>query len=130
MTGLLDGLFEQRGLFRLIDGGIGDNLPAKAAWKAVHKGRIGTRNAFILALNGFAPKLRTPLWLPLERLAELTVAPNRPYAHLVKDFKSTLSPLELVPSVPLTSRAFELGRRQLVAEMPFISRMLAPLPPL
>jgi predicted acylesterase/phospholipase RssA len=130
MHALLDGIFERRELFRLIDGGIGDNLPAKAAWRAVHKGRIGTRNAFILALNGFAPKLRTPLWLPLERLAELTVAPNRPYAHLVKDFRSTLSPLDLVPSVPLVSRAFELGRRQLVADIPFIARMLAPLPPL
>lgn len=128
MTSLLDGLFESRGLLRLVDGGLTDNLPARAAWRAVHNGRIGTRNAFVLALNGFAPKLTTPLWLPLQRLAALTVDPNRPYAHLVKDFKRTLSPLELVPSVDLVGQALELGRRQIQDEMPFICRMLAPLP--
>lgn len=128
MLGLLDDLFESRGLFRLIDGGLTDNLPAKAAWKAVHKGFIGTRNAFILGLNGFAPKLTTPLWLPLERLAALTVQPNRPYAHMVKDFKKSLSPLELVPSLELVSRALDLGRRQINDDMPFICRMMAPLP--
>ncbi|MBI3185750.1 MAG: patatin-like phospholipase family protein [Myxococcales bacterium] len=128
MRGLLDELFEQRSVFRLVDGGLVDNLPAKAAWRAVHKGLIGTRNAFILALNGFAQKLVTPLWLPLQRLAELNVAPNRPYAHLVKDFRRTLSPLELVPSVETLSRAVELGREQLTPDLPFLTRMLAPLP--
>lgn len=128
MASLLDGLFESRGLLRLVDGGLTDNLPARAAWRAVHRGRIGTRNAFVLGLNGFASKLTTPLWLPLQRLAELTVAPNRPYAHLVKDFKRTLSPLELVPSVDLVGRAMDLGRRQIQDELPFICRMLAPLP--
>lgn len=128
MKQLLDGLFEAKGIFRLIDGGLTDNLPAQAAWNAVHEGVIGTRNAFILGLNGFAPKLTTPLWLPLARLAAMTVAPNRPYAHLVKDFKKTLSPLELVPSVEVMARAMELGKRQIHDEMPFICRMLAPLP--
>ncbi|MFL5321885.1 MAG: patatin-like phospholipase family protein [Myxococcaceae bacterium] len=128
MRGLLDALMEEKGLFRLIDGGLVDNLPAKAAWRAVHKGFIGTRNAFILALNGFSMKLSTPLWLPLQRLAEMTAAPNRPYAHLVKDFKKTLSPLELVPSVELASQAIEMGKKQLVQDVPFLTRMLAPLP--
>ena len=128
MREMLDGLFERRGLFRLIDGGLTNNLPAKAAWRAVHKGHIGTRNAFILGLNGFSPKLTTPLWLPLERLAALTVQPNRPYAHMVKDFKRSLSPLELVPSLDMVAQAMELGRRQLNDDMPFIRRMLAPLP--
>lgn len=128
MRKLLDGLFEERGIFRLIDGGLVDNLPAKAAWRAVHKGFIGTRNAFILGLNGFSMKFTTPLWLPLQRLAEITVAPNRPYAHLIKDFKKTLSPLELVPSVELAAKAIELGKKQLIPEVPFLTRMLAPLP--
>ena len=128
MRGMLDDLFERKGLFRLIDGGLTDNLPAKAAWRAVHKGHIGTRNAFILGLNGFSPKLSTPLWLPLERLAALTVQPNRPYAHLVKDFKRTLSPLDIVPSVELVTRAVDWGRKQINDEMPFICRMMTPLP--
>jgi predicted acylesterase/phospholipase RssA len=130
MRGMLDGLFADKGLARLIDGGLVDNLPAKAAWRAVHKGRIGTRNAFILALDGFAPKLSTPFWLPLQRLASMTVAPNLPYAHRVKRFDRTLSPLELVPSMELATKAMGLGRRQLSGEMPFLTRMLTPLPPL
>lgn len=130
MRGMLDGLFENQGLARLIDGGLVDNLPAKAAWRAVHKGRIGTRNAFILALDGFAPRLSTPFWLPLQRLAAMTVAPNLPYAHWIKRFSRTLSPLDLVPSMDLASKAMHLGRKQLTEDMPFLARMLAPLPPL
>lgn len=127
-TGLLDELFERRGVTRMVDGGLTDNLPAKAAWRAVHRGFIGTRNTFILGLNGFAPRLSAPLWLPLSRLAAINVDRNRPYAHLVKDFKRTLSPLELVPSVDLITRATQLGRAQLQEELPFLCRMMAPLP--
>lgn len=128
MTSLIDGLFAQKKISRLVDGGLVDNVPARAAWRAVHKGHIGTRNAFILALNGFATRLSTPLWLPLQRLAATNVNGNRPYAHLFVDFKKTLSPLELVPSVELVARAIELGRAQLQPEVPFLTRMLAPLP--
>jgi hypothetical protein len=105
-----------------------DNLPCKAAWRAVHKGQIGTRNAFILGLNGFATKLSQPLWLPLSRLAEANVGHNRQFAHLVHDFKRTLSPLALVPSLQDLSVALDLGRKQLTPEVPFLTRMLAPLP--
>lgn len=128
MRGLLDGLMEEQGIFRLIDGGLVDNLPVKAAWKAVHHGNIGTRNAFFLGLEGFAPRLSTPFWLPLQRLAAMTVAPNLTYAHLVKRFGPTLSPLELVPSVQLATKAMHFGRKQLTPDMPFLTRMLAPLP--
>src|SRR5204862_6028676 len=99
MRGLLDQLVEEREVLRFVDGGLVDNLPAKAAWRAVHKGRIGTRNAFILALNGFSMKLSTPLWLMLERVAEVNVSRNRPWAHLVHDFPRTLGPLVIVPTV-------------------------------
>ncbi len=128
MRNVLDGVFESKQIFRLIDGGLVNNLPAKTAWRAVHKGAIGTRNVFVLALNGFSPKLTTPLWLPLERLAGLNVVGNRPYAHLVKDFKRTLSPLEIVPSVELVNQAMVMGRRQMEDELPFLTRMLTPLP--
>ncbi len=115
---------------RFIDGGLADNVPAKAAWRAVHKGEIGTRNAFILALNGFSMKLSTPLWLALERLAELNVAPNRAWAHLTHDFKKTLSPLAIVPSVDQLLEAVRIGRTELSAHMALISRVMAPLPQL
>lgn len=128
MHELLTELLRSRGIYRLVDGGLVDNLPARAAWRAVHKGQIGTRNAFILALNGFSMKLFTPLWLPLQRLAELNVAPNRAWAHQVVDFRRTLSPLELVPSVQVFGQAVELGRAQLAPQVPLLARMLAPLP--
>jgi predicted acylesterase/phospholipase RssA len=124
----IEGTMETHGVSRFIDGGLVDNLPCKAAWRAVHKGQIGTRNAFILALNGFSMKVTTPLWLPLERLAEVNVRRNRPWAHLVHDFRRTLSPLELVPNVQTLANAMTLGRKQLTPEIPFLTRMLAPLP--
>ncbi len=128
MRGLIEAEMESHRVSRFVDGGMVDNLPCRAAWRAVHRGQIGTRNAFILALNGFATKLSQPLWLPLARLAEANVASNRPYAHLVHDFSRTLSPLALVPSLQDLSVALELGRKQLTPEVPFLTRMLAPLP--
>jgi predicted acylesterase/phospholipase RssA len=127
---LVQGIFEARGISRFVDGGLVDNVPSRAAWRAVHRGQIGTRNAFILALNGFSMKLRTPLWLPLERLAELNVAGNRPFAHLQHDFRRTLSPLVIVPSVEQILEAVQIGRESLAWDMPLLARLLAPLPPI
>jgi len=128
MQKVLEGVCETHGISRLVDGGLVDNLPCRAAWKAVHQGKVGTRNALIVGLNGFAMKLRQPLWLPIERLAEVNVAKNRRWAHLVHDFTKTLSPLELVPGVETFARAIALGREALASDMPLIARLLAPLP--
>jgi predicted acylesterase/phospholipase RssA len=130
MRGMLDDLLASRGLFRLVDGGLVDNVPAKVAWRAVQRGAVGSRNVFILALDGFAPRLTTPLWLPLQRVAARNVARSLPYAHLAHRFQRTLSPLDVVPSVELLLQAMELGRQQLEHALPLLTRMLAPLPPL
>ncbi|MFT3707740.1 MAG: patatin-like phospholipase family protein [Archangium sp.] len=128
MHAMLTQYMGDHGIARFIDGGLVDNVPARAAWRAVHKGEIGTRNAFIFALNGFAMKLSTPLWLPLERMAEVNVAKNRPWAHLMHDFKRTLGPLVIVPTVEQLLKAVQLGREALAWDMHLVSRMLAPLP--
>jgi predicted acylesterase/phospholipase RssA len=128
MHALLTQYMGDHGIARFIDGGLVDNMPARAAWRAVHKGEIGTRNAFILALNGFSMKLSTPLWLMLQRVAELNVSRNRPWAHLVHDFPRTLSPLVLVPTVEELLEAVQVGRAALAWEMQVIARMMAPLP--
>lgn len=128
MHGLLGELFANRRIARLVDGGLVDNVPSRAAWKAVHTGEIGTRNTFILALNGFASRLTTPLWLPLQRLAEVNVARSRAWAHHTHDFKRTLPALAVVPRVDALIDAIEWGRHQLAPQLPFITRMLAPLP--
>lgn len=130
MHSMLNQYMGDHGISRFIDGGLVDNLPSRAAWRAVHKGEIGTRNAFILALNGFSMKLTTPLWLPLERLAELNVSRNRPWAHLTHDFKRTLSPLTIVPTVEQLLTAVDVGRAALSREMQVISRVMSPLPQL
>jgi predicted acylesterase/phospholipase RssA len=130
MHALLTQYMGDHRIARFIDGGLVDNVPARAAWRAVHKGEIQTRNAFILALNGFSMKLTTPLWLGLERLAEINVAKNRPYAHVMHDFKKTLGALVIVPTVEQLLSAVQLGRDALAWDMQIIARVMAPLPQL
>lgn len=113
---------------RLVDGGLVDNLPAKVAWQAVQSGAIATRNALVLALNGFSTKWTMPAWLPLMRLAELNVKKNRPWAHVVHDFDRTLGPLDIVPSVDRLIDAIEQGKESFAADLPLVHRLLTPLP--
>lgn len=130
MHDLLGTLFEQRDLFRLVDGGLTENVPAQAAWQATQDGRLGSRNTLILALDGFSPKLRTPLWLPLQRIAAENVRKTRHYAHLSRSFPRTPSPTALLPSVPVVARAILRGRDGLLPDLPLLRRMLQPLPPI
>lgn len=129
MHDLLGRLFAERDIFRLVDGGLTDNVPAEAAWRTVQEGRLASRNALILALDGFAPKLSTPFWLPLQQIANENAKISLRHAHLFKRFQNTLSPLELVPSVSNVMRAIQRGRNELAAEMPLLARLLEPLPP-
>jgi len=130
MHALLRALLERHDLFRLVDGGLVDNLPARAAWGAVQRGAIGTRNAFVLALEGFGPKLTQPLWFGLEQLAAQNVARNRPFVHHHKSFQRVLSPLEVVPDETELQRAIRAGKAELNPDMPFVARMCRPFPAL
>ena len=84
----------------------------------------------ILALDGFAPKIHTPLWLALQRFAERNVEPNLRFAHLVYRFSRTLSPLELVPSVDDMLRIARQSPGRRLAPAPLIRRLMNPLPAL
>jgi predicted acylesterase/phospholipase RssA len=128
MHQMLSALFERHEIFRLFDGGVTDNVSARAAWRAVHQGRIGTRNALVVALDGFAPKLNTPLWLPLQRIANHNVEQNLPFAHFAHRFARSLSPLELVPSVDNMLGIARRAREELLPSAPFLRRMLTRLP--
>lgn len=123
MRALLDGLFERHGLARLLDGGLTDNLPARAAWKRLQSGELGTRNGLLLGLEGFAPKLHQPLWYGLERLAAQTVARNRPFVHFHRSFQRVLSPLDVVPGLPQLRRAVQAGADELAADLPALARL-------
>jgi hypothetical protein len=113
-----------------VDGGIVDNLPARAAWGTVQRGAVGTRNAFVLALEGFGPKLTQPLWFGLEQLAAQNVARNRPFVHVHRSFQRVLSPLEIVPDDAALQRAVQNGKAELHPDMALVARMCRPFPAL
>jgi predicted acylesterase/phospholipase RssA len=126
MQGLLDALFRREDLFRLVDGGLVDNLPARTAWAAVQRGLVGQRNAFVLALDGFGPKLSQPLWYGLQQLAATSVAWNRPFIHLHRSFQRVLSPAEIVPDPEDLQRAINDGKAELHPDLPFLAHMIRP----
>jgi predicted acylesterase/phospholipase RssA len=128
MHGLLGELFRRHDLFRLVDGGIADNLPARAAWRLVQEGFLGTRNAFVLAFDGFGPKLTQPLWYSVGQLVAQNVARNRPFIHHQRSFQQVLSPVELVPRASRLARALQWGKEELLQDMPFLARMVRPFP--
>jgi hypothetical protein len=130
MLSMLDALLARHEVFRLVDGGLVDNLPARAAWGEVMGGRLGTRNAFVLALEGFGPKLTQPLWFGLEQLAAQNVARNRPFVHCLKSFQRVLSPIELVPSHGQLQRAIQSAKAELAPDMPVVARLVRPFPAL
>ena len=130
MTALLDGLFERHHLLRLCDGGVVDNVPVRTAWQHVQRSGLpgsGSRNIVLFALDGFAPRLMTPLWLPLQSVAAPAVARNRPYAHLYKSFRKTLSPLALLPSQRSLDAIVRSAKEELLVELPLLQRLLAPI---
>jgi hypothetical protein len=130
MHRLLADLFDRHDLFRLVDGGLVDNLPAREAWAAVQGGALGSRNTFVLGLEGFGPKLTQPLWFGLEQLAAQNVERNRAFVSHAKSFQRVLSPLEIVPGNRVLQRAIQEGKAELQPDMPFIARMCRPFPAL
>lgn len=133
MRELLDGLLQRHDLMRLCDGGVVDNVPVRSAWQHVQRMGLpgnGSRNAVLFALDGFAPRLMTPLWLPLQSIAAPGVARNRPYAHLYKSFRRTLSPLALLPHQRALQGVVRSAKEELLSELPVLQRLLAPIDPL
>jgi len=128
MERLMDRLFEKHNVMRLVDGGVVNNVPSKVAWNAVHRGDIGTRNAFILALDCFAPQLvRNLMMHPLQRLVRRQVGAGAAYAGYTKSFAQVLSPLDLVPKPDKMAAAIRNGFRELAHERWFIREMMRPL---
>jgi predicted acylesterase/phospholipase RssA len=130
MQALLDDLFRRRDLFRLVDGGLVDNLPARPVWGLAQAGAIGTRNTFVLGLEGFGPKLSQPLWYGLEQIAAQNVARSRPFVHLLRSYQRVLSPLEVVPGQAALKKAVQAGRAELLPDMPLLARVCRPFPAL
>jgi predicted acylesterase/phospholipase RssA len=130
MHALLDDLFVRRDVFRLVDGGLVDNLPARPVWGLAQAGAIGTRNTFVLGLEGFGPKLSQPLWYGLEQVAAQTAARSRPFVNLLRSYQRVLSPLEVVPGEAALRKAVQAGRAELLPDLPLLARLCRPYPPL
>ncbi|MHB8417892.1 MAG: patatin-like phospholipase family protein [Myxococcales bacterium] len=123
-------LLSDRDLGWLADGGLVENCPARCAQEGLRRRGGGHANALVLALDAFSPKLTTPAWLPLERLAHENVRRALPWSSVYVPFSRTLSPLEIVPGEAQARRAIALGRAQLAPHLPLLARALEPLPDL
>lgn len=129
MHELMRATLDYYGVDVLGDGGLVANVPARVAWEHVQLGRIGKRNAFVLALDCFAPQMgRNVLFLPLQRVAALNVVRDLPFTHLLFRYRRVLSATSLVPRPRAVSLAFENGRSELSEHAPFLRRMMNPLP--
>jgi hypothetical protein len=129
MHRILDHLYAEHGITRLGEGGLTSNVPAKIAWETIASGRFGRRNAFVLALDCFAPNSRRLAWYPMQQAVRTAnVDGDRGFADLYLPFARTLSPLNLVPSVRDAMTAIRWGREELQPHMPFVQAMCQPVP--
>lgn len=128
MHEIAHGLLKKHQVDHLIDGGISSNVPARAAWEAIQRGRIKTRNTFIFGLDCFAPQLRRNLiFLPLMKLAAENVARDRAFAHSIFTFRKVLSPASLLPNAKSLHRTIMNGENELQTEQLFLKTMLEPI---
>ncbi len=128
MRRLLDQLYGEQGITRLLEGGVVNNLPCRPAFEEVMKGRIGTRNHYTLALDCFAPGRESIIFAPVMQLVRSNVNRNTPYAHHVHNLKRRLNPLNLVPQIASVESAMEWTMEELSPTMPSIQAMCTTLP--
>ena len=129
MLRILDTLYASHGITRLGEGGLVANVPARIAWESAMAGLVGGhRNAFVLALDCFAPNARRVAWYPMQQAVRTDNAQaDRAFADLYVAFDRTLSPMNLVPAVRDAFTAMSWGREELEPHMPFISEMMKPV---
>ncbi len=129
MHALIQSTLSRYDVAHLADGGLSSNVPARFAWEHVQAGKIGTRNAFVLGLDCFAPQMaRNMLFIPLQRLAADNVGRDRAFAQMLFTYKQVLSPTSLVPKPRAVELAIAHGREELEREAPFLQKILEPIP--
>jgi len=129
MKRILDGLYATRGITRLGEGGMVSNVPARIAWESIVSGQQGRRNVFVLALDCFAPNPRSLAWVPFQQAVRTAnVDADRAFADQYVPFARTLSPVNLVPDTKDALTAIRWGREALAPVMPFVQRMMRPIP--
>jgi predicted acylesterase/phospholipase RssA len=127
MKALLDQLYAEHGITRLIEGGLTNNVPVIPAYDEVLRGRLGRRGAFVLALDCFAPRPRDHVFFALQQVARANVKDNIPYADLYLPLEKRLSPALLVPDRDRITEAMDWTMDELRPHLPFIQRMCRPI---
>jgi hypothetical protein len=119
-------LMATRELAAIVDGGVADNVPARAAWRGVAAGRAATRNAYYLAFDCFFPRVDAKnFWLwPITQTVQMQMRVNRVYADTMVRFDRTLSPLNIVPSPDALDLSVGWGYQEMDARMPEVREML------
>jgi predicted acylesterase/phospholipase RssA len=130
MKRLLDELYARHGITRLSEGGILNNVPIRPAWEEVMRGRIGRRNAYVVALDCFAPRVSSLLFYALQQVVRPNVLRNVPYANQYVALQRTLNPLNLVPPLPDVNRAMKWTMDELTPLMPEIEKTCAGFRPI
>ncbi|MGB1581737.1 MAG: patatin-like phospholipase family protein [Nevskiales bacterium] len=125
----LQALMLEHDLVSMVDGGVVDNVPARTAWEGVESGRLGTRNAFYLALDCFHPRFDPKhAWLlPVTTAVQLQQPANRNYHDWLIRFEPTLSPVNLIPHTDDFDRSWQWGELQMDAVMPYVSAAMKPI---
>ncbi len=122
MVPLIREVMHQHGVSRFLDGGFVDNLPAAQAQSCL-------TDPFVLALDGFSPNWKRHwLFLPLMRIAAESSKEGYKTAHLTIAYQRVLSPINIVPSPIELTRAIENGYKETIPHLPFIKKMLGPIP--
>ncbi|MBN1334375.1 MAG: patatin-like phospholipase family protein [Deltaproteobacteria bacterium] len=128
MCDLLDRVFAEFDIVRLTEGGLVDNVPARVAWEAVMRGDLGRRNAFVLAMDCFAPRAMSLLFYPLQQAIRPMVLKSTRFAHLYFPLERVLSPVHLTPDLAALQRCMGWTTRELKPHLPFLKAMCATLP--
>ncbi|MDA3920747.1 MAG: patatin-like phospholipase family protein [Salinisphaera sp.] len=116
-------------LTAIVDGGVADNVPARAAWRGIAAGRARTRNAYYLAFDCFVPRLDPKnLWLwPIMQTVQMQMRVNRVYADTMVRFHRTLSPMNIVPQADALQMAMGWGYEQMDTQLAEVQEMMRPV---
>ncbi|NJK89032.1 MAG: patatin-like phospholipase family protein [Myxococcales bacterium] len=114
MQEVIGAIMKREGVDALADGGLVSNVPAQTAWEMVQSGQIGSRNAFILGFDCFAPLIGANLlFLPLQRIAADNVRRNRSFAHTIFSLRRVPGALAVLPRMRDVEQAVRLSRDEL-----------------
>ncbi len=128
MRRLLDQLYADYGITRLLEGGVVNNLPCRPAYEEVMSGRLGRRNAYVFAMDCFKPGGRGLIFYPVQQLVRTNVSKNLPYAHHVFSLNKRLNPLNLVPAIDDIETAMQWTMSELEPHIEKMQAMCATLP--